>query len=1140
MALALTPEEALRKADRLESEGALRDARTIYEEFLASNRTHVQAPDVRYKLALCIDKMGDIDGAIKELSAVLAEAKGKHFRHRADAFMHLAKLYKTLHDRPRMIAVLKQLIDEGAGLYEADAYDMCASALAVEGKTDEAAAMFTLLKRKRDSAHAKSAAYKLAVLWLKSGKIDLASQAVEEFVVEYGTDERSPELMMAVARDFFEHRMYAKTKSICEQVKTRYARSRAADEASYLVALCYKEAGRPDTAITALTRLVAAQKAKNPMLAGEAAYMIGRIREKDLKEMDSAVDAYRLAVQLLPGNDARSREILTYCYLQIAEHLFAKEEWSGALDMYLRFQQVDVEVNVTPRIMTCKAKLGEEADMKISLDTDAEREFLLRRIKDNPGTLMAAELETMLLDKRLSTIRSPRWGGRGNPWKDHLQPLSEEYAAILKKYPVDVLKQADLVTHVYMQMGHCRLAAIPEKESGAGQEQFRALRTRAIDLFEQALAANPDTLNTVGILETIAYVAECIDDKTKAFDAYRRLYDATGIEDLEKRKTDEELRKTSRDPLLYLAQMVQLAHTDAYVRETINRIKAVIGWDPKSDEARRAQFQLAELYFMARKYSTAVQEFKTYVRRFGPAQDENGDIVGAKEPEGTAQQVREWYDAGVRMAHCWFVQGNDNEMLKAYRWVAQNQPDSPHGAEAWYYAADSMPEKRDADKETKAELLWRNVVNRSMDFGSQQYRAQYRPWVRPSRNGLSIEPRCADFVSAANLKSAQLYMDLEKYELASEILKEYLKCTTGIQGRQTAPLADASSAKYALGRCLIHMEAFQEMANIFRPYIDDLRDDRFRASALLLLGHYGRDGGLHDDAAEALAALLDEYGRTNKRDEEGKPIPIPEEERLRKSSKWRGICMKPPEDWDAGKVRFSLGHLYWQQEDWDRTVKTLETFFDDARMAKSPSRNEALFMLGRSYARLKNYGAATRTLWKLVERYPEFKGTEEAYVDLVKACYSLRDFTQLDRAHGTFARHHAQSQWRPYVDLYKALAMVEKEERLHTGMARLKDLATAETFEDVKADAYYHIGMIHMRGKSRKDYRAAMGQLERSINLYPTEKALLAGAQCALNLKDAEKARGYLERTVRDFQDGDSETLREADKLLREVIALKR
>lgn len=1131
-AIALTPEESLRKADRLEKEGALRDAQKLYEEFLGAHQTHVQANDVRYKLALCFDKMGDIERAIKELNMVIEQSKDKSFRHRADALMHLAKLYKVLRKRPQMIAALKQLIDAGPSLYEEDAYDMCASALAVEGRTDEAAAMFSILKRKNNSTKAKEAAFKLAVLWMKAGKTDLASRAVEEFVGEYGTDERAPELMMEVARGFFQQKMYAKTKAVCEQVKNRYGRSRAATEASYLVALCFKEAGRPDAAIAALKKLLALQKASDPGLAGEAAYMIGSIQEKNLKDMPSAIESYREAAQLVTGNDARSREIRTYCYLQTAEYLFGKEEWTGALDMYLKLQQMASEINVTPRIMTCKAKLGQETDMKVSLDTKEEEEFVLTRIKENAGTLMAAELDIMLLDRRLTAMR-----GRGSKWTDQLQPLFQDYEALLKKYSLPVLKEADLDTYIYMQMGHCCLAAIPAKASLSSK--IAAHCTRAVDSFEKALAANAKTINSVVILEAIAYAAERMEDRAKTFDAYRRLYDATGIADLERRKKDATNSNTRRDPLEYLAQMVQLAGTDTYVKETIERIKRVISWDPKSDAARKAQFQLAELYFVARKYSTSVGEFKAYVKRFGPAQNQDGNIVGAKDPQGTPEQIREWYEAGLRMAHCWFAQGNDPQMLKAYRWVAYNQPGSPNGAEAWYYTAGGLTEKTEADKERKAELLWRNIANRSMDFGSPDYLKQYHPWIKASRNSLVIETRQAEFVSAGLLKSAQIYMGLNKYEIAADILREYVRCQTATRGGRTGPLDGHSSARYALGRCLVHIEAYEEMGNLFRPYIDAFRDDTFRASALLLLGHYGREGGLDHDAAESLAALLDEYGRKNLLDPDGKPIPVPEEERLRKGSKWNGICLAPPERWDVGKVRFSLGHLYWGQEDWGRTVKTLESFLQDPALSKSPSRSEALFMLGRSQAGMKNYGRATEALWKLVEGYPEFDGTEEAYVDLIRASYSLKDYKQVKRAHEAFVKRLDRSQWRPYMDLYAALALVEKEATSREGIAKLKDLSTADTFEDVKADAYLHIGKFLMRGTAEKHYQAALRQLKHSIDLYPTEKSLLAGAQCALALKDTEKAREYLERAVRDFPDGNPETLREADNLLTKVIEVK-
>ena len=61
---AATPEEALREAQQLETDGAIQKAVDIYKEFLAQNPTHSQVREVEYRLARCYDNRGDVDQAI--------------------------------------------------------------------------------------------------------------------------------------------------------------------------------------------------------------------------------------------------------------------------------------------------------------------------------------------------------------------------------------------------------------------------------------------------------------------------------------------------------------------------------------------------------------------------------------------------------------------------------------------------------------------------------------------------------------------------------------------------------------------------------------------------------------------------------------------------------------------------------------------------------------------------------------------------------------------------------------------------------------------------------------------------------------------------------------------------------------------
>ena len=71
MSTAQTPEERVRMAERLEKDGSIRKAITIYEAFLAEFPDHIQAQNVRYRRAICYDYIGKRNDAVAQLKALV-------------------------------------------------------------------------------------------------------------------------------------------------------------------------------------------------------------------------------------------------------------------------------------------------------------------------------------------------------------------------------------------------------------------------------------------------------------------------------------------------------------------------------------------------------------------------------------------------------------------------------------------------------------------------------------------------------------------------------------------------------------------------------------------------------------------------------------------------------------------------------------------------------------------------------------------------------------------------------------------------------------------------------------------------------------------------------------------------------------
>lgn len=1120
-ALAETPEEALRRADRLEKEGSLTTAQEIYEGFLKTHADHVQAFDVEYRLAIVFDNKGEPDTAIARFQSVLAKSKDKPFKHRADAFMSLGKLQGSLNRHEDAIATLTAFLDEGAGLYEDEAYNLCGGYHAIAGNFDKAAAMFNILKRRNGSRFAPEAGYKLAVIWLKAGKIDLATVAVEDFARSNPSHARTPQLFLKVARDYYDNKDYRKAIAICEQVRNRFSKSPEAGKAIYLSALCAKAAGQYAAAAKSLTDLAARYAATQRDLAVEALFEAAQINHKQLKEIDAAMELYQQAASAAQdAKSERQQKVREYCYFQMAEHAFSQESWQAALDLYLTLHKISPDLDVNGRIIQCRSKLNADGKIELGVASVADVEFLKGRIADNPGTLLAAQGEVVLLDRELDIELAKRGDGR---WKK-IDSIVAAFAKLLESYPAKLLDEDMLRAYIYKRMAYADGSVLLEqKPPGDAAERL----ARAVESCEKGLALAANAAHKIELLENLARFAHHCGDDSKAFGTYKLLHGLA---------LDADEDETAA-PIEYIKSMAGLAKTPDLIDEVVAILEKNLRVAPAgSATARDAKFYLADLYYLKRRYSEAAAAYKGFIKAYGPEQDGEGEISALAQksaPQGEA--AGQLYDAGIRIAHCWRAQGNPGNTLKAYAWVARNQAQgNPHLAEAWYHTASGLPQNSPEAKGKKARTLWEQLVNTSFDFGSKVYESSFRPWVRNRTVGANADR----YVRIAILKSGELFSLAGQHETAVEVFSEYLKLNTAADQpgqKSTAPKRDENYfiARYALGRELIKIGDYDRLAEIFRAYLDGDRDDRFRASGLMLLGHYATKAELFDDAGDAYATLLDEFGDANPLDEKGEPIPIPKTQWLRPGSNWDGIRQPAPEKFDAGSIRFALGYMFRKGSNAPMCIKSLRPFLDDVSLSENKSRQQALLMLGRSYVEVRDQAAAVTAFEVLVQNYPSFAAVEEASVDLALAAWQVKNWTVLERNYQNFLTRYADSDRRPYLDLYQALGAVEQGQ-VKPGTTKLRDLASADTYEDVKADAHYHLGVFSLAAKP-PDLKSAMQRFKSSVDAFPKAPALLEAGLCAAKLEDWKLASGYLDRLLREFPNAEPEILKQAREALRLV-----
>ena len=104
-----TPEQLLANAQRLERSGNLVEASKLFQQFIKEHPKHTQLLAAHYRLAKCLDGLGQIEESIAQLKVVV-QSDQKRFRNRGEAFFMLGKQYAALKDYQRAVAVYEAVL----------------------------------------------------------------------------------------------------------------------------------------------------------------------------------------------------------------------------------------------------------------------------------------------------------------------------------------------------------------------------------------------------------------------------------------------------------------------------------------------------------------------------------------------------------------------------------------------------------------------------------------------------------------------------------------------------------------------------------------------------------------------------------------------------------------------------------------------------------------------------------------------------------------------------------------------------------------------------------------------------------------------------------------------------------------------
>jgi len=1120
----LTPEELAAAAERAEKNGSMQQAIEFYLQFLAENPAHVQKQSISYKLALCYDALGKNEETIKYLQDSIAggpeKAPGKH---RVDAHIKLADYYAKAKEYKEAAAVLEAILKEGAGLYEDDAQGLRADYLAMLGQYDEAAVIYGVLRGKPSAKIAKDAAFKTAFVWIKSEKFDLAKAAIEEFIQQYPADPRIPDLFMRLARAHFEKKQFKSALEICQQVSREMKDTVEALEAAFLIGLMYRENGNFDKAVDAFVEVSKLRQAQHhSVVVCEALFEAAQLCRKELKQFEKAADLY-METSILARDvlSERQQAILEQSLFYAAEYSFQQKKWGAAFDLYAQLRKMGSKINVIERMMYCRSMMG--GAFSPDFTDEEELKLLEKRIADNPGTLLALQTEIMLLSGRFDAALGK--ADRARPAWHLAEPYIEKYAVLLKKYPLEVLRQQDLGAQVKLRMATMYLYMDPN------DPRRIELSNKGLEYAEQALAEAPKALFRVEALETIGTLANWADKKKRAFDAYQQLYRITG--------EDPKATSGRREGLDYIKNLFAVADTPDTLDEAVKTMEKIIADLPvPHPEARQARFFLAELYAMKKRFVQAASLYQEFVRLYGPTQNPDGSVSASwKKPASVDADLDQVYEAASRVAQCWATQsGGTSNKLAAYRWIMTHldhlNPRVPEAAYTILTARVDLTKLAKTEKEKLAKQLWTTIVNPSLDVGSKAFKTSYRFWIGDSR--------ATPYVKSAVLKAARLHGEIGQHKLAGDLYKEYtvLFAPTVTRDNVVVNAMDEQYelAAYASGKEYLLANEPALAVKQFSVFLDELRASKVRVAALMALGHFGTQLGAYPEATDAYAVLLDEYGPRNSPDATGKLIPIPVNKRLRKSGNWNGIRLPTPEKMDFGKARYGLGFLYWKQEDWATCQTVLGPFLDEASLRKTESRADALFMLAQCNLKSNLPTPAMKALEAIVKDHPDYKATEEVYALLARIALDLGSFAVVADMQKRLAERFPNSERKAYLELYAAAAQAQTVgDGSAEAVATLRKLADSGTFEDVKSGAYYHLALIESK-KTKPNLVEVMNLLRKSIDSYATPKVLLVAARTACDMRNWQESRELLDRFSREFPKADRMLIDDSLELRRRIV----
>ncbi len=385
----------------------------------------------------------------------------------------------------------------------------------------------------------------------------------------------------------------------------------------------------------------------------------------------------------------------------------------------------------------------------------------------------------------------------------------------------------------------------------------------------------------------------------------------------------KKIEEPLRDDAIYWSAWSQYKNDDIY--SAISTFDKLIIEYPSSPYSERGEFYIAKFLYLEKDYHTSILKYENFLKIYP-----NSEL-----------RAMVYYDLG------WSYYKQKNYVLSLNNFEEYLNIDIEddlyesarlQAAKAAFYAnkyetsrkhcrfiIEKYPMSNLAD-DSQYLLAQSFMREEKYDLAEQEFRKMLKKY--PNSN----------FCIYAQFALGDIYFTAKKYYQA---IKEYKKLEDYSEANQTV----VDNARYNIERAYFYLGIYKHELDISRNFIYKYPESPKSLELQNYIAHYYELGGNYTQA-------IYEYHR----------------------------LLKLPNNNASDKVWLSIGHCYFLQKNYDKTIKSFNQIIEN--FSESSSSAEAQFLIAETYFAMDDYNQAIKNFQLVINNYPESVLTIEAYYQI--------------------------------------------------------------------------------------------------------------------------------------------------------------